>query len=367
MKQRKDKDIMNSFNLDSLDVVLTLDTTSNEFKEFCENLDQIRILGDVELYVEAMNDKNNTGAHEGFKKAMRNTASTTRDLGSAYNTITTSSGDAIKSFWDLMMKALSLTTRVLAYVINKIARIPNAILNIGNRASNIPKDIRDKIRGNIKLYITVNDLSALYNNSLLQRIETFLSLGMRLSEGDMWGTFIKRRPPSGVFKVKENDMKICREMDKVYEHLRLIEFTQTSIEMNEVNRNIYFGTEKSITIKDLHAKTFTGSYYDILHKLMNDINFWKRILAKMHADIGDKYTRSQENQQFSHLDTFSQQRVSQTIQMISKVVGLVGNLVRYVQSDLNTIESSVDKILSAEGVNVTKTDKVAKEQIKKEK
>lgn len=358
---------MNSFNLDSLDVVLTIDTTSNEFKEFCENLDQIRILGDVELYVEAMHDKNNTGAHEGFKKAMRNTVSTTRDLGSAYNTITTSSGDAIKSFWDLMMKALSLTTRALAYIINRIARIPNAILNIGKRVGNIPNDVRDKIRGNIKLYITVNDLSALYNNSLLQRIETFISLGVRLSEGDMWGTFVKKRPSSGIFKVKENDMKICREMDKVYEHLRLIEFTQTSIEMNESNRNIYFGTEKSITIKDLHTKTFTGSYYDVLHKLMNDINLWKRNLGKIQADIGDKYTKSQENQQFSHLDTFSQQRVSQTIQMISKVIGIIGNLVRYVQYDLNTIESSVNKILSTEGVNVTKADKVAKKEIKKEK
>lgn len=357
---------MNSFNIDSLDVILALDITSNEFKEFCEDLDQIRILADSELYLEAMNDRNLQG-HDGFKKAMRNTVSTTKDLGSAYNTITTSGGSTIKSFWDLMMKALSLTVRVLSFILKKIAQIPAAIMNIGNKISNIPKNVRDKIRGNIKLYITVNDLSALYNNSLLQRIETFQSLAIRLSEGDMWGTFVKKRTSPGIFKIKENDMKICRDMDKVYEHLRLVEFTQTSIEMNETNRDIYFGAERSITIKDLHAKTFTGSYYDVLQKLMNDINSWKKSLEKIQNDIGDKYTRSQNNQQFSQLDAFAQQRVSQTIQMISQVISIVGNLVRYVKADLNTIESSVDKILSNKGVNVTKADNTAREQIKKEK
>ena len=52
------------------------------------------------------------------------------------------------------------------------------------------------------------------------------------------------------------------------------------------------------------------------------------------------------------------QTVADTIQMISKVINIIGNLLRYTIIDMKTIRNSADKILSKENITRVKNESV---------
>lgn len=343
---------MNTITLDDVEATIGFDTSSQAFKEFCSDLDEISVITDCELYAEKVKSVDQSLRHFG-RDVRKNTISTTLDVGKAYGNIVDSNASVIKSVWDLMMRALHLSVRAISFVLKKVSYIPYAIIKLGDKIADIPSDVRNKIRGNIKLYITVSDIHSLYNNQLLAKLETLLSLASRLSKGDMWGTFISRRDSDQKIVFGENDMKICKDMGKVYEQIKMLEFTPSTIEMkDEATVNIYFGTAQAVEFTDLHGKQHKSTYYEALNVLLDDINKQKRNMEDIQKSIGQKYTQTQANTSFSKLHYTQQTLIKDTINMMSKSIAVVGNIIRYVNTDIETLNNATDALLKKQGVKV---------------
>lgn len=346
---------MNTITLDDVDATIGLDTSSHAFKEFCSDLDELGLITDCELYAEKVKSVDQSLRRFG-KDVRRNTVSTTLDVGKAYGNIVDSNASVIKSIWDLMMRALHLSVRAISFVLRKISYIPYAIIRLGDKIADIPSDVRNKIRGNIKLYITVADIHSLYNNQLLVKLETLLGLATRLSTGDMWGTFISRRDSNRKIIFGENDMKTCKEMLKIYDQIKMLEFTPSTIEMkDEATVNVYFGTAQAVEFTDLHGKKHKSTYYEALTVLLNDIDKQKKNMETIQKSIGEKYTQTQANTNFSKLHYTQQTLIRDTINMMSKSISVVGNIIRYVNTDIETINNATDALLKKQGIKVKST------------
>lgn len=353
-----------TFELNAVDSVIAL-AMDSEYNDFCENLRMLDEMHHEDLFSEAVKDPK-TQRRKDFDKTVSRTVKTTKDVAGAYNNITDAGGDVIKSIWDLAFGAITLTIRVISFILRKISLIPKGILAVANKVASIPTNLRDKIRGNVKIYITAADLQNLYNQSLLRSLDEFIAYGKELSTGSTWGTFFSRREDwvktgdtNGTeFKVSANDISTCKKMRGLYVRLKLMEFEESTVEMNKPEtRNIYFGTDKSISFTDLRGQQHQSTYFDALVQLMKDIQTREADLRQINEAIGNKYDQTMMNQQFTKLPKNAQNLIAESIQMISKVISIVGNIIKCITSDMNTIKASADKILSKQKVKAPPTKK----------
>lgn len=346
---------MNTITLDDVEAAIGFDTSSLAFTEFCSDLDELNAITDCNMYIEKVTSHDQSLRHFG-RSVRKNTINTTLDVGKAYGNIVDSNATVIKSVWDLMMRALHLVVRATSFILKKISYIPYAVIKLGDKVADIPSDIRNKIKGNIKLYITVSDISNLYNNNLLTKLETFLGLATRLSQGEMWGTFIARRESDKNIVFGENDMKICKEMRKVYEQIKMLEFNPSTIEMkDEATVNVYFGASQAVEFTDLHGKRHKSTYYEALNVLLKDIDGQKNNMEKIQKSIGTKYTQTQANASFTKLHYTHQTLIRDSIQMVSKLIGIIGDIIRYINTDIETLNNATDALLKKAGVKVKDT------------
>lgn len=350
-------------SLDILSENIDYNLHTQEFKEFCSNLNSLGVITNPRLYIESMEDHNKSFiAKMKDKKILSNARKTTGDVKKAYDNVTDGGGSLIRAVWDMSMKGIQLASKILKFILINLAKIPKMIVSIVKTIGRIPQNVRNKIRGNISLYITVNDVNSLYK-TLIPVIDTFLDNADEVCKGTMWGTFFNRRPAGSKIPSKyiltENDMAYHKKMKSAYEKLKLIEFKETIVKLEDPNVvNIYFGGTKSIKYKNASGNVVESTYYDALAAVLNEFQEQSEFLKSVQTDIGEKFDKSQMNQAFARLDTSAQQTVGDTIQMISKVINIIGNLLRYTIIDMKTIRNSADKILSKENITKVKNESV---------
>lgn len=343
-------DLIQQIILDTPDLNI-MDIDNWGFKEFCENLDILDQLSTSEVYIEEVTN-NKATLMKPFKGTIKNTADTTIDLVSIYGGLMSGNASVIKGFWDLFMKLINLGLNVILFILGKITTIPILIMKVGDKVGSIPDNIANKIQGNIKVYITIPDIESLYNNQLLNKLTTFISLSRRLAEGDTWGTFFRKRKGS---KGNENDIKISKEMKAIYAHLKTLKFTQTTIFMSHTDAfKQYFGQEKSIHFVDLHGKKHNDTYYEALTQLVEDIKAHQDDLKVIQQSVSSKYTETYMNQEFSKLTATQRDIIVNSVQMISRMLKVTGDIVKYIIIDMQTIEKETSKILNAAGVKSKK-------------
>ena len=350
-------------SLDILSENIDYNLHTQEFKEFCSNLNSLGVITNPRLYIESMEDHNKSFiAKMKDKKILSNARKTTGDVKKAYDDVTDGGGSLIRAVWDMSMKGIQLASKIIKFILINLAKIPKMIVSIVKTIGRIPQNVRNKIRGNISLYITVNDVNSLYK-TLIPVIDTFLDNADEVCKGTMWGTFFNRRPAGSKIPSKyiltENDMAYHKKMKSAYEKLKLIEFKETIVKLEDPNVvNIYFGGTKSIKYKNASGNVVESTYYDALAAVLNEFQEQSEFLKSVQTDIGEKFDKSQMNQAFARLDTSAQQTVGDTIQMISKVINIIGNLLRYTIIDMKTIRNSADKILSKENITKVKNESV---------
>lgn len=335
------------FEMNLVDEIVA-STFGEHYKEFCGNIDNLDSIWDHN-FMEAVKDAT-PNLRGNINKIGKNTYDTTKDVIGAYNNVVDANASAIKNTWDLVMRAVNLMTRILGFVISKIGTIPKLILKLANAIGDIPNEVRNKIQGNIELYITVQDIEAIYNQNLIARLDQFISMGTKLSQGELWGTFFMRSAKivNGKVYASQNDIKAAKQLRKIYEHIKNLEFTKSTIIMKDENaRNMYFGSSKSISFTDLKGNKFSGTYFEALNKLVDDINSRKDELDQIHKLLGKKYDHTLMNQTFSKLNRSDRYYITDTIRMMSKVVTVVGNMTRYVMEDIKTINKATNKILKS--------------------
>ena len=338
---------MSQFELGGFLPHMEMGWNSTEYQEFSEALDRIKAMtGGNDFYLEEVDDAGSR-MRKGRVMLKANTVDTTKNMVYAYDNLTTAGATLINGVWNIVMDSITLMSKVISFVVKKVSVIPGTIIKVGDQVSRIPGDTLTKIRGDITLHITANDIEMLYNSALMQRLDTYVSLATELSKGDVWKTMFNfsHIKTQGLIHLKDNDMKRCRQMESIYTQLKAMNFKPTRIDMSDANqRAIYFGGNQSIKFTDLHGKQHTTSYYNALRQLCFDVQARQKDLEALNASLGEKYTRTQMNSAFSHVGKTSQDRIISTLRMTTHIVGLIGNIVRSIMTDIVTIEKACGTI-----------------------
>ena len=347
-----------------------LDTGVNHFPTFSGmegfsfTLDRLNECISEEFIFEAMQDNKKSLSERLSPSApLKKTRDSTKRLGKAFGDLTTAGGTVYKTIWDVIMNVIALATKVIKYIAAQIAKVPNAIIDTAKTVLGIPVEIRSKVRGDIKLNITIGDLSAV-NTTLIPALDEFIIAAENMSRGDVWGSMFNRRRNGneGIvnFIFGENDMKYYKDMKKQYERFKLIRFSKSKVVFSDPNIvNIYFGGEKAIEYKDHSGKVVKGNYYDALANIFRDFIDHKTYLSKVQRDFDQKLDRSQMNESFAKLSEDKRNIIAESIQMMAKVINIIGNLMKYAMEDMNTIRHAADQILKA-----SKMKKVERKAVK---
>ena len=339
-----------SLNIDNRAVEM-----NKRYYEFTQNLEKLNTyFASYDFYLEAVNDQNQTmmGSMRNSVKnfgLFRDSRKTSKEALQTYGNVTTSGGLIAKSIWNIMMKGFSLSNKILVYVTDKIARIPEFVGSITNNIASIPDEVRRKIRGDIKLYIPLQDLE-IFQKRVFPYILNFYDAAEEIGEGNMFGTFFKRRPVSekglGKFILTENDIKYANIMKDCYEKLKNVQFSKTIVEItNDAVALLYFGNDKSYTYKNAEGKTVKGNYYSALvevFEILRDRNNW---LKELKDAFKKKLDETLINRAIEKLNKEQQELIRDTLTVMVKFITMIGNLVKYVVADLNTLSGSIDKIL----------------------
>lgn len=360
-------EVESMFYLESFQVLDLLDISGNsEFEEFCHNLDLLDKMYATDPFTEAMVDKN-INFKNSIHKTLKNTRDTTRDAVQIYGKVTDANGALIKNTWDLTMSATKIITNVITWLVKKLANIPLLIKNIVERTARIPRNVYDKIKGNIQLYITAEDIEQLYGSSLMVRIDTFAMQLQRLINGVCFQNFffkkfkkvIENDKPSADFT--EADVTVCHELIKLHGQISSLQFKKTSIVMNDSSIRIYFGKTTAVKVRrqkvDPSGKQ-TGfemvdcTYYDALQYLVEDLTAARDRIKKFQEAAGNKLGDAYYRETFLKLKKGAQDIISDTIKMVSKTISIVGNIVRYIIIDMNTINGAINTVMKSSNVQL---------------
>ena len=327
-----------------------MDLSQDEFMEFSNDLHNLYILTDPELYLEARVNTTKESLLSKGKKAVKGTAETTGQILGVYDDVTTGGGAIIKALWNVTINALRLIAKILKFVLTAISKLPELIAKGFHQIMNIPVEIRHKIRGNIKLYIAAGDLEYFYN-TIFPEIKVFIDLTEDISKGDMWGTFFKRdvnkSDPNATFEFPggRDDMKIHRAMKVSYNKLKSLRFEPSVIEMKDQRTvDIYFHNQKSITFTDLSGKKHESSYYDALKALVTELNTFSPDLKRVQDLVSDKLARTQGNQEFARLKAGARENIKESVLMVSRVVNIIGMLLKCINDDRATMNATLKKL-----------------------
>lgn len=344
--------------LSILDECISFDFLYSEsYDNFCKNLDGIKNILDDELYIEKVKNNNENiikKNSKGLSKGIKRTVDTTKDLAATHSYATRTGGDVINGIWNIITSLLRMAVKSISFIVSKIMIIPDLILKLINNIEKIPQKIKNKIKGSIELYICAEDISVFYNKHLLRLTFQFISYANDLADGDMWSTFFNRKGynkntnklSNKLYELTTTDMKLCKNMRSVHEKLKKITFEKSIIDMNdEKTVDIYFGGAKSVKFYDLSGKLHESTYYEALIQLIKDLQGEMKAIEHIRDIIGDKIDRTTVNQELGRLSQSAQETISDTISMVSSVIGIIGNIIRYIMADAKTINNSSNKIL----------------------
>lgn len=318
-----------------------------DFSQFCEDLEFLESYADQEFYFDEAVDDPRVNATRRNDQIKDNTKITTRDALKVYDTVTTAGGTFIGGLWKLFMKVVGIIAKSISFIITWIGKGMNGISSLISKIGKIPQNIRDKIKGNVRLYITANDIEMLYNNSLLSKIDTFVAILSDLTKGDFWGTTFHPRPGKKIL-ISKTDFKLCKDLKRIYNDVHAIKFSETLIEMKNAEVvSIYFGDSDVIQFKDLDNNDHQCNYYEALKQLAVDLSRHRDTLNVLQKDFSAKMRETKDNGNFASLRSKEQRMINDTMQMISKVMAIVGNATKCILQDVKTM----DKIVSKLGTN----------------
>lgn len=326
---------------------------SHDFDEFCEAVDELNKLTSPIVFTEEVID-HNVNLIRRVHDSVVSGADYASSAAGAYFNIVDANGTLLKNTWDLIMKGISLISRIIKFILNKIAYIPKFIGKVLGKIGQIPPNLINKIKGNIILYIHVSDINLLYEHSLLKNVSDLLKLAETLSRGDSWGRWLlhhRRLDKESIIPV--NDRKICKQMMGIYIKIKTVEFRKSPVEMSKgSNKDLYFGNSKSISFKDLDGNQHQCTYYEALQIIIKDIESQQEKLSAIDEALCKKLNVTKLNNSYNDLDPVTRAFVSESIGVVSKTVSILGNLTKSIISDMRVIDSNVDKILKANGVRV---------------
>lgn len=339
---------------------------SQSFNEFCNDLDNLGTILNPDIYLEAV-EHQKQGAVKTMSSIYKNTKDTTKSIGTVYKYTTDAGGGIIKSGWDLMMACCKLAVKIIKWLFLHIEKIPQLATKAINLLTDLPSNVVNKIKGNIKLYITAEDLVNLYSIptkstvggvddiSLMSRIDRIIKYLGRLSNGDLWTTyftnkndisdFFKKFNDDFISKNNTTDMDIIKRINKEFKYIKKISFNKTLIEMNDPNTvKIYFDKNNKLSYTNVDGTKHDENYISALKTLLDYVNQNKDIMKQFQTDVCDKFIKTNSNEEFARMGKNAQSTIVTLIQTISAVIEFLGNMARYIMADIQTIEKCANQI-----------------------
>ena len=344
---------------------------SSEYDEFCTLLEAINYMTDMDsidpVYLEASHVQGSIArnAASTIKNTVKNTYRTTAGIADSYDKITTAGGNMITSGWNVVDAVIKMIVRLTSFIMKYLSKIPDMVAKVLRFITDLPSDIYNKIKGNIKLYITVDDISLLYRERLMTKLNGFLSTAQKLAQGNSWNYVKGTKIVKGIKKIfTPTDDQVCKQIMAYYREIGKVTFDQTTIDMsNRGNVVTYLAAKKEITFYDDKGQEFKGNYFQCINKLATDLMTKQKEIKGTYDMLTAKYNSSQASLNYAELDKKEQEQIVSTMNAIASMIGVVGNIVKYVMSDMNTIYKNLNGI-RAKGLKKQGTDITNKEMVK---
>jgi hypothetical protein len=326
---------------------------NNEFIEFCNNIDKLSNLISTELYMEARIGTPSIGTRvkRAVVEPIANTKSAVGEVIDAYDDVTHGGGELIKGGFSVIGSLISLIARLLEWLLLNISKIPTMIASTIRYIEEIPPNVRNKIHGNIKLYIAANDIAFFYTN-IFPYIDNIIQLTQDLSKGSFFNMAFNSGSKFKIFRAPPSDVDTINKMKKWFKGIAGdLRFAPSVIDLKDSNNiDLYFGNNKNVDFVDLQGNRHNTTYYDGLSVLSEDMRDKLPKLDALHRLIGGKVSRTQSNGTFSKLAPKDQNSIRESFEMISKTVKIISDVNRYIITDMNTIRKACSAILKKKGI-----------------
>lgn len=323
------------------------DIHSKHFKEFCRVLDEMDTL--YFNYNEAVSSVTmNINNPNSFANKMDDNINTTKGAANLANAGMDAYAGYMRTEYSILGKALSLVGRVIGFLLDKIMAISTKIVAVMNGTKSIKATTLAKISGDIALYITCDDIHNLYKNGIMDKIKTMVKYGEDATVGITWGRLF--HPRGGLLnKNAKNDIKLLHEMQTIHNQISTLEFVKTIVPMTNSNTiRMYLGNVKSIKISDSNGINQDYTYYEALHKMMTEVSGWQEDIRVIKDNMNKKYSDSRMIGEFAKLSEKQRKTIIDTINMLSTTFKVLGNIVKYINVDMNTIAKEIKTIQKAQ-------------------
>jgi hypothetical protein len=328
------EDIFNLNIFENADIDdMALSVNYIEFSGYVESLDNLL---NSSIFAEAA-----VGQHQGIKKGLQNTVKTTKDTVGVYDDATDAGGSIMNGTFQLMVNSLALVTKILKFVLVNISKIPLALADAIKYLTQLPEKTIAKVRGDIQLYVTVDDLSLL-KNKIMGNLGDFIVLATSFTEtGDYkTGSIIP-------FIRIANDFKTYDAMNKIYKKIANVKFEKSTIRMNN----------KQVIDTYLSPKS---EYYKALADVLKFLTDKKPELEKLATASSNKFDANQIKGVVSNLSPENQLKAKNATQMVSKVISIIGNLIKYITTDISTINKTIATLIKSNKKKLVDKDTVGK-------
>lgn len=332
------------------------------YNEMCYIMDKLETIHESIYFGEAViGNVNAVGPRTptpSRRAALINNQSLGKSSLQAYGAVTDAGGLILKTWWYIKNTGWQLLYKGLVFISKAIMKIPIFIENVINKIEKLPENIRSLVRGDIQLYITASDISLLYNKLLINNILTYVDNMSKLIAGETWKNIwhranismnraIANKNMADLIRFSPVDTNCLKVMTECYEKLNQIGFNKTTITMDSSdNKNTYFGDLKIIRIKGKEL-----SYFDALKELMADLDQHKNSITVLREDFSVKINELESQNKIKNMKEADQKALMQVFHQSSKVVSIIGNLSRYIYTDLDTINKSLIKITNSNNNN----------------
>lgn len=271
--------------------------------------------------------------------ALANSAELTKKVLTSYDDTTTGLGRVFKSVANVVIGMANIIARCITFIFNIAANILSAIGTAIEWIQNLPDNIRNKIRGNINLYITANDLE-FFHQTLFPDIKGFIGLAKSLTEGNVWGTFWNPDKDND----NRNDMEIDKKMRQFFKRIN-VDFVKSLIDLSlEANRNAYFGNGANISYADAKGDSVTTNYPEALKNLIEKIQSLFPELKEIRKAFNEKLSRTEVNGKLAELPVKKQLMIRSNVIMIAEVAKIISKFMGYANKDLGVIISAMKRI-----------------------
>ena len=359
----------NLFNLDILDNNQTLSESTMYLKR-SEDL-----INEMEIITEAFTNKEGTSSDPTKKTSgglisgiAKNTAFTTqatikgtKDAWKIYDKATEIAKNVYTKLYDIVIKLAAGIVKIIQFIVNQVLRIPELIMKGIKALKGIPEAIRSKLRGDLRLHFTADDLSTFYT-SVFPAVDSMVELlDDSFKPNSLMDTFFnifrfKKKAPA--YETKLDDTKLNQKLHDKYNKIKDINFVVSSVQLNSKEViDIYFGNVK------INVKTPNGvkslTYLESLEVIVDDTAKRKNALTKIHDNIKaiEQTKKETFNDAMHGFDERSRQIIVDNIKMISGAILCIGKIHDAINKDVKTLMAAYGKIQQKIGeVDKAKTE-----------